>query len=49
MLCAFVYDEARGMPHDGIAPDTPWEDVPETWFCPDCSASKSDFQMALVE
>lgn len=49
MLCAFVYDEARGMPHDGIAPGTPWEDVPETWFCPDCSASKSDFVMALVE
>lgn len=49
MLCAFVYDEAKGMPHDGIAPGTPWEDVPETWFCPDCSASKSDFVMALVE
>ncbi len=48
-LCAFVYDEAKGMPQDGIAPGTPWEDVPETWFCPDCSASKSDFQMALVE
>lgn len=49
MLCAFVYDEAQGMPHDGVAPGTPWEDVPETWFCPDCSASKSDFVMALVE
>ena len=49
MLCAFVYDEARGMPHDGVAPGTPWEEVPETWFCPDCSASKSDFVMALVE
>ena len=49
MLCAFVYDEAEGMPHDGIAPGTPWEDVPETWFCPDCSSSKSDFEMALVE
>lgn len=49
MLCAFVYDEAKGMPDEGIAPGTPWEEVPETWFCPDCSASKSDFQMALVE
>ncbi len=48
MLCAFVYDEAKGMPHDGVAPGTPWEDVPESWFCPDCSASKSDFQMALT-
>ncbi len=47
-LCAFVYDESVGMPHDGVAPGTPWEDVPETWTCPDCSASKSDFQMSVV-
>lgn len=47
-LCAFVYDEAKGMPEEGIAPGTPWEDVPETWFCPDCSAAKSDFRMAQV-
>lgn len=48
MLCAFVYDEAKGLPDEGIAPGTPWEDVPEDWFCPDCSTSKSDFQMAVV-
>jgi len=48
MLCAFVYDEAKGLPDEGIAPGTPWEDVPEDWYCPDCSAGKSDFQMALV-
>jgi rubredoxin len=47
-LCAFVYDEALGLPDEGIAPGTPWEAVPETWYCPDCSAAKSDFQMALV-
>jgi len=48
MLCSFVYDEAKGLPDEGIAPGTPWEDVPEDWFCPDCSTSKSDFQMAVV-
>lgn len=48
MLCAFVYDEAKGLPDEGIAPGTPWEEVPETWYCPDCSASKSEFQMAQV-
>lgn len=48
MLCAFVYDEAKGLPDEGIAPGTLWEDVPENWYCPDCSAGKSDFQMALV-
>lgn len=48
LLCAFVYDEAKGLPGEGIAPGTPWEDVPESWYCPDCSASKSDFQMAQI-
>ncbi len=48
LLCAFVYDEAKGMPDEGVAAGTRWEDVPETWTCPDCSASKSDFQMSVV-
>lgn len=48
MLCAFMYDEAKGMPDEGVAPGTLWEDVPETWYCPDCSASKSEFQMAQI-
>ena len=45
ILCAFVYDEAAGMPEDGIAPGTRWADVPETFGCPDCSAKKADFEM----
>jgi rubredoxin len=45
VLCAFVYDEAAGLPEDGIAPGTRWADVPESWGCPDCSAKKSDFEM----
>ncbi len=48
LLCSFVYDEAKGIPEEGIAPGTAWEDVPEDWYCPDCSAGKSDFQMSLV-
>jgi rubredoxin len=48
LLCAFTYDEAKGMPDEGVAPGTRWEDVPATWTCPDCSASKSDFEMQVV-
>ena len=48
VLCAFVYDEAAGMPEDGIAPGTRWADVPENWGCPDCSAKKNDFEMVEV-
>ena len=47
-LCAFVYDEALGMPEEGVAPGTRWENVPETWSCPDCSAAKADFDMQVL-
>lgn len=45
VLCAFVYDEAAGLPEEGIAPGTRWADVPDTFGCPDCSAKKADFEM----
>lgn len=45
LLCGFVYDEAEGWPDDGIEPGTAWADVPEDWVCPDCGASKADFDM----
>lgn len=44
-LCGFIYDESLGMPADGIAPGTAWEDVPINWSCPDCGARKDDFDM----
>ena len=47
-LCAFAYDEALGLPDDGIPAGTRWEDVPESWTCPDCATTKSDFQMIEV-
>ncbi len=47
-LCAFAYDEAMGMPGDGIAAGTRWEDVPDTWSCPDCGTGKNDFSMVRV-
>ena len=45
VVCGFVYDEALGLPEDGIEPGTRWEDVPETWTCPDCGVSKDDFEL----
>lgn len=47
-LCSFVYDEAAGLPEEGIAPGTRWADVPATWGCPDCSATKADFEMVEI-
>ena len=41
--CGFVYDEREGFALDGIAPGTPWSDLPAEWTCPDCLAPKSAF------
>ena len=46
IVCGFIYEESAGMPEDGIAPGTKWDDVPADWACPACGVSKSDFEMA---
>ncbi len=33
-ICGYVYDEAE---------NTPWAELPDSWKCPLCGASKSDF------
>jgi rubredoxin len=45
IVCGFIYDEELGLPDEGIAPGTKWEDVPDDWVCPDCGVSKSDFEL----
>ena len=48
MTCGFVYDEALGLPDEGIDAGTAWEDVPADWLCPECGTPKSDFEMVEV-
>ena len=48
LLCGYVYDEAKGWPEDGIEPGTRWQDVPDDWLCPDCGATKMEFEMVAV-
>lgn len=47
VICGWIYDEAAGLPEEGIAPGTRWADVPDDWRCPLCDVGKQDF--ALVE
>ena len=42
-LCGWEYDPEAGYPEGGIAPGTPWEDVPADFVCPLCGASKEEF------
>lgn len=48
VVCGFIYDEAKGLPDEGIEPGTRWEDIPDSWTCPDCGVTKSDFEMSLA-
>ncbi|MDO9237119.1 MAG: rubredoxin [Aquabacterium sp.] len=44
--CDHVYDEAKGEPHDGFAPGTPWKLIPDDWACPSCAVrEKPDFEL----
>ena len=42
-LCGYIYDPAEGDPDNGVAPGTPWEQVPADWVCPLCGGGKDQF------
>jgi Rubredoxin len=42
--CGFIYDPVEGDPDSGIAPGTPFEDIPDDWCCPICGVRKEDFE-----
>ena len=43
-ICGHIYDPVEGDPEAGIAPGTAFDDIPDTWSCPDCGATKADFE-----
>ncbi len=42
-VCGWIYDEAAGLPDEGIAPGTKFEDLPEDFVCPLCQVGKDMF------
>ena len=48
-VCGYEYDPAVGDPDGGIAPGTPFADIPEDWVCPVCGLGKDAFSPAWVE
>ncbi len=42
-LCGYIYDPAEGDPDEAIPPGTPFEELPDSWQCPVCGASKDVF------
>ncbi len=45
VVCGYIYDEAEGDPDGGLPPGTRFEDIPDDWVCPECGASKEDFEL----
>lgn len=43
--CGYVYEPREGDPESGETPDTSFEDLPDDWVCPMCSADKEDFEV----
>lgn len=44
--CGYVYDPVKGDPDNGVAAGTPFEQIPDTWVCPECGVGKDDFSPA---
>jgi flavin reductase (DIM6/NTAB) family NADH-FMN oxidoreductase RutF/rubredoxin len=45
LVCDHIYDPEEGDAEGGIAPGTPFADIPDDWVCPVCGAAKEDFEI----
>jgi len=43
-VCGWICDPEIGDPDGGIAPGTPFDQLPEDWNCPVCGATRSEFE-----
>ena len=41
--CGYIYDPRLGDSDGGIAPGTPFEELPDSWVCPICGMGKEVF------
>ena len=48
-ICKYEYDPAQGDPTQGIAPGTPFEQLPAEWKCPRCKQGKEKFEPVAEE
>jgi rubredoxin len=46
-ICGYVYDPANGDPKSGVQAGTKFQDIPSSWVCPLCGASKDMFEKAV--
>ena len=44
LMCGYIYDPAVGDPDNGAEAGTAFENLPDDWVCPECGASKDEFE-----
>lgn len=44
IVCGYVYEPQLGDPDNGINPGTAFEDLPDSWVCPECGVGKDMFE-----
>ena len=44
-VCGWIYDPEVGDPDGDIAAGTRFEDIPDSWVCPVCGATKESFSV----
>ncbi|MBU2044342.1 MAG: rubredoxin [Candidatus Omnitrophica bacterium] len=43
-VCNYIYDPEIGDPGSGIQPGLPFQQLPDSWVCPDCGVGKDQFK-----
>lgn len=44
LVCGYIYDPSLGDPDGGIKPGVSFEQLPDSWVCPICGATKDQFE-----
>ncbi|MCM8822116.1 MAG: rubredoxin [Candidatus Omnitrophica bacterium] len=43
-ICGYVYDPEKGDENQNIPPGVQFNELPDSWVCPECGAGKEEFE-----
>ncbi len=43
-VCGYIYDPEKGDPDGDINPGISFDDLPDSWVCPECGVGKDMFE-----
>ena len=49
LVCGYIYNPSVGDPDNGVAPGTSFEDLPDSWVCPECGVGKDQFEKIVLD